>query len=96
LLLQNGVQLEERDYFKEPFSESELLDLAQGTGISAMFASRSPRLKKLGLADKQLSDAEMVSLMLQEPRLVRRPLVRMDGKLLVGANIKAVEAALAE
>lgn len=38
----------------------------------------------------------MVSLMLQEPRLVRRPLVHMDGKLLVGANIKAVEAALAE
>ena len=34
--------------------------------------------------------------MLQEPRLVRRPLLLMDGKLLVGANIKAVEAALAE
>ena len=96
MLLQNGVQLEERDYFKEPFSESELLELAQGTGISAMFASRSPSLKKLGLEDKELSDAEMVSLMLQEPRLVRRPLVRMDGKLLVGANLKAVEAALAE
>ena len=96
MLLQNGVQLEERDYFKEPFSESELLELAQATGISAMFASRSPSLKKLGLADKELSDPEMVSLMLQEPRLVRRPLVRMDGKLLVGANLKAVEAALAE
>ena len=96
MLLQNGVQLEERDYFKEPFSEAELLELAQGTGIAARFASRSPSLKELGLADKELSDAEMVSLMLQEPRLVRRPLVRMDGKLLVGANIKAVEAALAE
>ena len=96
MLLQNGVQLEERDYFKEPFSEAELLELSQGTGISAMFASRSPSLKKLGLADKVLSEGEMVSLMLQEPRLVRRPLVRMDGKLLVGANIKAVEAALAE
>ena len=96
MLLQNGVQLEERDYFKEPFSELELLELAQGTGISAMFANRSPSLKKLGLAGKELSDAEMVSLMLQEPRLVRRPLVRMDGKLLVGANIEAVEAALAE
>ena len=61
-----------------------------------MFAWRSPSLKKLGLAGNDLSDAEMISLMLQEPRLVRRPLVLMDGKLLVGANIKAVEAALAE
>ena len=96
LLLQNGVQLEERDYFKDPFSESELRELAQSTGISQIFARRSPSLKKLGLADKELSEGEMVSLMLQEPRLVRRPLVQMDGKLLVGANLKAVEAALAE
>ena len=88
--------MEERDYFKDPFSESELRELAQSDSISAMFARRSPSLKTLGLADKELSDAEMVSLMLQEPRLVRRPLVLMDGKLLVGANIKAVEAALAE
>ena len=96
MLLQNGVQLEERDYFKNPFSESELRALARNDSISAMFARRSPSLKKLGLADKELSEPEMVSLMLQEPRLVRRPLVLMDGKLLVGANIKAVEAALAE
>ena len=96
MLLQNGVQLEERDYFKDPFSESEIRELAQSDSISAMFSSRSPSLKKLGLADKELSEEEMVSLMLQEPRLVRRPLVLMDGKLLVGANIKAVEAALAE
>ena len=96
MLLQNGVQLEERDYFKDPFSESEIRELAQSDSISAMFARRSPSLKKLGLVDKELSEEEMVSLMLQEPRLVRRPLVLMDGKLLVGANIKAVEAALAE
>lgn len=94
--MQNGVQLEERDYFKDPFSESELRELAQGVGISQMFARRSPSLKKLGLADKDLSEGEMVSLMLQEPRLVRRPLVLMDGKLLVGANLKAVESALTE
>ena len=94
--MQNGVHLEERDYFKDPFSEAELRDLAQDTGISQIFARRSPSLKKLGLADKELSEGEMVSLMLQEPRLVRRPLVLMDGKLLVGANLKAVEAALAE
>ena len=96
MLLQNGVHLEERDYFKDPFSESEIRELAQSDSISAMFARRSPSLKKLGLVDKELSEEEMVSLMLQEPRLVRRPLVLMDGKLLVGANIKAVEAALAE
>ena len=88
------MELEERDFFKEPFTQQEIQDLASDVGMVQIFARRSPSLKKMGLADQDLSDEQMVSLMLQEPRLVRRPLVRMGGRLLVGANIKAVEAAL--
>ena len=88
------MELEERDFFKEPFTHQEIQDLASDVGMAQIFARRSPSLKKMGLADQDLSDEQMVSLMLQEPRLVRRPLVRMGGRLLVGANIKAVEAAL--
>ena len=94
MLLQNGVEIQERDYFKEPFTEQEIRELAQSASISQIFARRSPSLKKMGLADKDLSDGEMVALMLKEPRLVRRPLVRLGGQLLVGANLKAIEAAL--
>ena len=88
------MELEERDFFKEPFTQQEIQELASDVGTAQIFARRSPSLKKLGLADRDLSDEQMVSLMLQEPRLVRRPLVRIGGRLLVGANIKAVEAAL--
>ena len=86
--------MEERDFFKEPFNQQELQDLASDVGTAQMFARRSPSLKKMGLADQDLSAEQMLSLMLQEPRLVRRPLVRIGGRLLVGANLKAVEAAL--
>ncbi len=96
MLLQNGVSLEERDFFKDPFTEQEILDLAQGVGVPQLFARRSPSLKQMGLADKELSDREMLDLMLKEPRLVRRPLVRIANRLLIGANLKAVEAALEE
>ena len=96
MLLQNGVTLEERDFFKEPFNEQEIRDLAQEVGISQMFARRSPSLKSMGVADQEISEGKMLELMLQEPLLVRRPLVNLGGKLLVGANLKAVEAALAE
>ena len=88
------MELEERDFFKEPFTQRELQELASDVGTAQLFARRSPSLKKMGLADQDLSDEHMVSLMLQEPRLVRRPLVRIGGRLLVGANLKAVEAAL--
>ena len=96
MLLQNDVSLRERDFFKEPFTEEEIRRLAQGVGISQIFAWRSPSLKQLGLAGQELSDEKMVELMLQEPRLVRRPLVNLGGKILVGANLKTIEAALAE
>ncbi|PKB73191.1 MAG: hypothetical protein BZY75_03105 [SAR202 cluster bacterium Io17-Chloro-G7] len=96
MLLQNGVTLEERDFFKVPFNEQEIRDLAQEVGVSQMFARRSPSLKNMGLTDQELSEEKMLELMLQEPRLVRRPLVNLGGKLLVGANLKAVEVALVE
>jgi arsenate reductase-like glutaredoxin family protein len=94
LLLQRGLELKERDFFKEPFSETELQELAAPVGLSELLARRSPSLKQMGLAGQELSEAEMLRLMLQEPRLIRRPVVKIDGQLLVGANLKAVEAAL--
>lgn len=96
MLLQNGAEIEERDYFKEPFTEAELASLAGDIGASQMFSKRSPSLKKMGLAGKEMTDDEMLALMLQEPRLVRRPIIRLRGRFLVGANLKAVEAALTE
>ena len=53
-------------------------------------------MKQMGLADQELTDEKMLELMLQEPRLVRRPLVNLEGQLLVGANLKTIEAALSE
>ena len=96
MLLQNGIELEERDFFKDGFTEAEILGLAEGVGLSQLFARRSPSLKQMGLAGQELSEEQMLDLMLKEPRLVRRPLVRLGDRLLIGANIKAVEATLAE
>lgn len=95
--MQNGCQLEERDYFKEPFTEAELRDLVSAAGepgVSAIFASRSPSLKKLGLNAAELSDDRKVSLMLEEPRLLRRPIIRLGDRLIIGASLKAITEAI--
>ena len=96
MLLQRGLDLEERDFFKEPFSEAEINDLAALAPLSDLFAWRSPSLKKLGLAGQELPDAELLKLMLQEPRLIRRPVTRLGDKLLIGSNQKVLEQALAD
>ena len=96
--MQNGLSVSERDYFKEPFTEDELRQLIAEVGepgVSAMFASRSPSLKKMGLNPAELSDERKVSLMLEEPRLVRRPIVRLGDRLIIGASVKVITEALA-
>ena len=94
--MQKGLELEERDYFKEPLSEDELNQLATLASLSDLFAWRSPSLKNMGLAGQELSEAEMRRLMLEEPRLIRRPVTRLGDRLLIGSNLKALEQALAE
>ena len=92
--MQNGVSLIERDYFKEPFSEVEIRELAGIAGVEQIFARRSPSLKQMGFAGQELSEAEMVNLMLQEPKLVRRPLIRVGDQVFVGGAASALDSAV--
>ncbi len=95
--MQKGYTVEERDYFKDPFTETELRDLVAEVGepgVSSVFAARSPSLKKMGLTAAELSDDRKVSLMLEEPRLVRRPIVRLGDRLIIGASMKAITEAI--
>ncbi len=96
MLLQKGLEVSDRDFFKDALSEAEIRELAAMAGTENIFARRSPSLKKMGLADKELSDDEMVKLMLQEPKLVRRPLLKVGDKLMVGGGNAAVAEAIAE
>ena len=93
--MQNDVALEERDYFKEPLSEAEIREMAALAGIDQIFARRSPSLKQMGLAGQDLSEDEMVNLMLQEPKLVRRPMVRVEDQMFVGGGASVLDSVVA-
>ena len=92
--MQSGAVVSERDFFKETLTEEEIRDMAALVGIEQIFARRSPSLKQMGLADKELSEDEIVRLMLQEPKLVRRPMMRVGDTLMVGGAPAAVQAAI--
>lgn len=82
-----------RDFFADRLTRAELEELARAAGgIRAIFAFASPSFRKLGRDPDQLTDAELVDLVLGEPRFLRRPLlVTDDGRVLAGG--KAVSAA---
>ena len=90
-LSQNGVELDERDFFADPFTADELRQLIGDAPVSDYFSWRSPSFRKLGLKREDMSDDQMLALMAEEPRLVRRPLIMTeDGKLIVGTDKKAM------
>ncbi len=91
------MQLREREYFRDPFTEDELRQVLGDRPASDVFSRRSPSFRKLGLDFESLSDDELVRLMLEEPRLIKRPVVRWGENLVAGsgkAERAAIEAAL--
>ena len=93
-LHEKGIDPEERDFFQQPFSRDELLQLLQGHELSEAFAWNSPSFKSLGVSRDSLDDDGLLRLMLQEPRLIRRPLVRLGDRLVIGGSQRALEEAL--
>ena len=56
-----------------------------------MFNFRSPSFKQLGLDRDKLDDDKLIDLMLKEPRLVRRPVVRIGDDIYFGADRSVLE-----
>ncbi len=94
MLSQKGVPHRERELFKEPLSADELRGLLRGRPVGDVFATRSPTYKKLGLADQHLDDEAKLRLMVENPTLIRRPLVTVGDELIVGLDPARLEEAL--
>jgi len=93
-LSQLAPDFAERDFFKDKFTPEEIKALAGNRPVSDIFASRSPSIKKHGLDPATMSDKEMLEWMVKEPRLIKRPLVVVNGQLLVQPNQKRLEELL--
>ena len=89
--------MRERDFFREPLSEAELRELLGGRPAAEAFAWRSPRARAMGLDPaRPPSDDELVRLMLEEPYLLRRPVIRIAGETAFGFDRRRLEEILAE
>ncbi len=82
------MKVNDRDFFKNPFSHAEIEDLLQGRPASEMFNFRSPSFKTLGAERDKLTNKELIEHMLKEPRLIRRPVVRIGTDVYFGADSK--------
>ena len=89
-LSQAGFECEVRDFFNEPFSLDELQGVLLGDDPSELFSWRSPSFKKLDLEKSNVAAAQMLDLMIAEPRLIKRPIVIYQGKRFVTSEWKKI------
>ena len=88
------ADLEERDYAKQPLSAAELKELFAGRDPREFLNKRSPAFKAKGLAGKQLSAADAIRLMAEDPNLIKRPLVIIGKEILAGFDRELLQRAL--
>jgi Spx/MgsR family transcriptional regulator len=77
-----GIDLDERDYAKQPFSVDELADLFAESDPREYLNPRSPAFKAMGLSGKTLSPADALRLMTEDSNLIKRPIV-ISGRTMV-------------
>ena len=78
--------IEKRDFFKDPFSESELKKIIKITGKnpSELIRKRDKMYKELNLENSKKSESQLIKLMAKYPGLIQRPIVVVKNKAFVG------------
>ena len=88
------VELDERDYAKAPLGTAELKALFAGRDPRDFLNSKSPTFKAMGLKGKTLTADQALKLMVQEPNLIKRPLVIAGNVLIAGFDRDRLRATL--
>jgi Spx/MgsR family transcriptional regulator len=76
---------------KDPPSRELLSRLIDDYGLESVLSMRSPSYKARGLDAAKLSKSEAIALMLEDPNLIRRPLVLKGKKAVFGYNAAEYE-----
>jgi|SRR5579863_1738024 len=84
-LKESGVEMESVDYYIEPLSGAKLKELVKKMGIKAsdLLRKKEEIYKKLKLAEKEFSDAEVIELMIKHPELMQRPIVEKGARAIL-------------
>jgi len=84
LLEEKNLDFEVELYLDEPLSETKLAELIKKLNIPAIDLIRQEEsIWKSEFKDKNLSEKELIRLMIQEPRLMQRPIVVIDNKAVI-------------
>ena len=96
LLRESGVDFSKVNYYLEPLSEKKLRGLIKKMGIAPRELLRTSEsiYRELGIGKKDLSDDELIALMVKHPDLMQRPIVERGDRAVLGRPTEKVKEIL--
>jgi arsenate reductase len=84
-LVESGVDFRAVDYYVDPIPKAKLLDLLRKMRMTPrdLLRTREPIYKTLKLGERDLSDAQIVDLMVEHPDLIQRPIVEKGARAIL-------------
>jgi arsenate reductase (glutaredoxin) len=95
-LEEKGIKPQIIEYLKdESFTEESLTKIIQKIGIKPRELIRTQEADyKQNYKGKELSDKQWVKVLVENPKLIRRPIIEKDNKAVVGDIIEHIDALL--
>lgn len=91
----SGEKFEVREYLKEPITEKELSALLKKLGMAPIELVRTEeKIWKEEYKERDLSDKELISVMVKNPKLIQRPIIEKDGTAVVGRPASRIDQLL--
>ena len=84
-LKESGVDFDAVNYYVEPIPRSKLTELIRKMGIPPreLLRTKEPIYKTLRIGERDLSDDEIVDLMVANPDLIQRPIVEKGARAIL-------------
>ena len=81
-----NLDIDARDFFKDPLTELELKKIIKMTGKkpSELLRKRDKIYKEMNLEKNEKTDSQLIKLMVKHPGLILRPIIILKNKALVG------------
>ena|SRR2546426_4611154 len=96
LLRESGVDFAKVNYYTAPLTKTKLAELIRKLKIKPrdLLRTTEPVYRELGLARGNVTDDEIISLMVKHPDLIQRPIVERGNKAVLGRPTENVKALL--
>ena len=92
-LRERGVDFSKVNYYIEPLTKKKLTELVRKMNISPreLLRKSEPIYRELGIATGEFTDAQLISLMVEHPDLIQRPIIERGERAVLGRPTENVE-----